>query len=218
LAKIISMEEAVQLIRSDSSLMTSGFLGVGAANQIIDRLSQSDVKGLTLIVNDTAKEGLGVGKLVGNHQVKKVIASHIGLYPEVGRQMNAGETEVELVPQGTLAERIRCGGSGLGGFYTPTGVGTEVANGKETRVIDGREYVFEKALRADVALIRGTLVDESGNVFYNATTRNFNPIVAMAADVVICQAQKLVKTGEIDPHLVMTPGILVDYIVVEEAK
>jgi acetate CoA/acetoacetate CoA-transferase alpha subunit len=212
------MEEAIQLIRSDSSLMTSGFLGVGAANQIIDRLSQSDVKGLTLIVNDTAKEGFGVGKLVGNHQVKKVIASHIGLYPEVGRQMNAGETEVELVPQGTLAERIRCGGSGLGGFYTPTGVGTEVANGKETRVIDGREYVLEKALRADVALIRGTLVDESGNVFYNATTRNFNPIVAMAADVVICQAQKLVKTGEIDPHLVMTPGILVDYIVVEEAK
>lgn len=212
------MEEAIQLIRSDSSLMTSGFLGVGAANQIIDHLSQSDVKGLTLIVNDTAKEGFGVGKLVGNHQVKKVIASHIGLYPEVGRQMNAGETEVELVPQGTLAERIRCGGSGLGGFYTPTGVGTEVANGKETRVIDGREYVLEKALRADVALIRGTLVDESGNVFYNATTRNFNPIVAMAADVVICQAQKLVKTGEIDPHLVMTPGILVDYIVVEEAK
>ncbi len=218
MAKVISMEEAIQLIRSDSSLMTSGFLGVGAANQIIDRLSQSDVKGLTLIVNDTAKEGFGVGKLVGNHQVKKVIASHIGLYPEVGRQMNAGETEVELVPQGTLAERIRCGGSGLGGFYTPTGVGTEVANGKETRVIDGREYVLEKALRADVALIRGTLVDESGNVFYNATTRNFNPIVAMAADVVICQAQKLVKTGEIDPHLVMTPGILVDYIVVEEAK
>ena len=212
------MEEAIQLIRSDSSLMTSGFLGVGAANQIIDRLSQSDVKGLTLIVNDTAKEGFGVGKLVGNHQVKKVIASHIGLYPEVGRQMNAGETEVELVPQGTLAERIRCGGSGLGGFYTPTGVGTEVANGKETRVIDGREYVLEKALRADVALIRGTLVDESGNVFYNATTRNFNPIVAMAADVVICQAQKLVKTGEIDPQLVMTPGILVEYIVVEEAK
>lgn len=218
MAKVISMEEAIQLIRSDSSLMTSGFLGVGAANQIIDHLSQSDVKGLTLIVNDTAKEGFGVGKLVGNHQVKKVIASHIGLYPEVGRQMNAGETEVELVPQGTLAERIRCGGSGLGGFYTPTGVGTEVANGKETRVIDGREYVLEKALRADVALIRGTLVDESGNVFYNATTRNFNPIVAMAADVVICQAQKLVKTGEIDPHLVMTPGILVDYIVVEEAK
>ncbi|MCK9199198.1 MAG: CoA transferase subunit A [Bacilli bacterium] len=195
------------------SVMVSGFLCVGSAKTIVDKIAESNIKDIILIVNDTGTPTLGCGKWVVNKQVKKVIATHIGLNSETGRQMNEGELDVELVPQGTFAERIRIGGAGIGGFYTPTGVGTEVEIGKEKKNINGKDYILEKPLRAEVALINGAIVDKNGNVYYDATARNFNPLMAMAADIVICEAEKIVEVGEIDPNMVITPGILVDYIV-----
>jgi len=150
--------------------------------------------------------------------VKKVIASHIGTNSETGRQMNAGEMEVELVPQGTLAERIRSGGAGLGGILTPTGIGTIVEEGKDKVKVDNREYIVEKPLKADLAIIFGTKVDKKGNIYYNYSTRNFNPLMATAADTVIVEAEELVEIGEINPNHVMTPGIFVDYIVKEDKE
>jgi len=214
--KIISLEEAISHIKDGMTIMVGGFLDVGTPDKIIDKLSKSSVKNLTLICNDTAFPDRGVGKMVVNKQFKKIIVSHIGTNPETGRQLNQKEAEVELVPQGTLAERIRCGGTGLGGFLTPTGIGTIVEEGKEKITVDGKDYLLEKPLKADVALIFGSIVDEKGNVYYNKSTRNFNTIMATAADVVIVEAENLVKTGEINPNNVMTPGIFVDYIVKEE--
>ncbi len=211
--KIISVEEALHKIKDGMSVMVSGFLCVGSAKTIVDKIAESNIKDIILIVNDTGTPTLGCGKWVVNKQVKKVIATHIGLNSETGRQMNEGELDVELVPQGTFAERIRIGGAGIGGFYTPTGVGTEVEIGKEIKNINGKDYILEKPLRADVALISGAIVDKNGNVYYDATARNFNPLMAMAADIVICEAEKIVEVGEIDPNMVITPGILVDYIV-----
>ncbi|KYH34212.1 acetate CoA-transferase subunit alpha [Clostridium tepidiprofundi DSM 19306] len=211
--KIISLEEAISHIKDGMTIMVGGFLDVGTPDKIIDELAKSNVKNLTLICNDTAFPDKGVGKMVVNKQFKKMIVSHIGTNPETGRQLNEKEAEVELVPQGTLAERIRCGGTGLGGFLTPTGIGTIVEEGKEKITVDGKDYLLEKPLKADVALIFGSIVDEKGNVYYNKSTRNFNTIMATAADVVIVEAEKLVKTGEINPNDVMTPGIFVDYIV-----
>jgi len=211
--KIISAEEAFHKIKDGMSVMVSGFLCVGSAKTIVDKIAESNIKDIILIVNDTGTPTLGCGKWVVNKQVKKVIATHIGLNSETGRQMNEGELDVELVPQGTFAERIRIGGAGIGGFYTPTGVGTEVEIGKEKKNINGKDYILEKPLRAEVALINGAIVDKNGNVYYDATARNFNPLMAMAADIVICEAEKIVEVGEIDPNMVITPGILVDYIV-----
>jgi acetate CoA/acetoacetate CoA-transferase alpha subunit len=151
--------------------------------------------------------------MVVNKQFKKIIASHVGTNPETANQMNSGQTEVVLTPQGTLVEKIRCGGNGLGGFYTPTGIGTEAAEGKEIRVINGKEYVFETPLRADIALIKASVADKKGNMIFNKTTKNFNPIMATAADIVIVEADKIVEVGEIDPDHVMCSGIFVDYIV-----
>jgi acetate CoA/acetoacetate CoA-transferase alpha subunit len=213
MGKIISIDECIKLIEPGSVIMVGGFMGVGSPHKIIDALVKEGTGELTLICNDTSMEDYGVGKMVVNRQFKKVIASHIGLNRESGRQLTANETEFELVPQGTLAERIRAGGAGLGGILTPTGVGTVVEEGKQVIDIDGINYLIELPLRADIALIAGTKVDESGNVFHAKTTRNFNPLMAMAADLVIVEAEEMVKTGEIDPHLVMTPATLVDYIV-----
>lgn len=176
-------------------------------------MQKKGVKNLTVICNDGGVPGEGSGLLIRNKQVKKLIATHIGLNPEVAQQMNSGELEVELVPQGTFAERIRCGGAGIGGFLTPTGIGTEVEEGKQKITIDGKEYLLELPLRADVAIIRGSIVDKLGNVFYNGTTRNFNTVMATAADIVICAAEKIVEPGEIDPNCVATPSLFVDYIV-----
>ncbi len=211
--KIISIKEAVDKIEDGMTIMVGGFLANGTPERLIDALVEKGVKNLTLICNDTGFPDRGVGKMVVAKQFKRIIASHIGTNPETGNQMNSGETIVELVPQGTLAERVRCGGYGLGGFYTPTGVGTEVENGKEKKVINGKEYLLELPLRADVALLYGSVVDKKGNIVYNKTTKNFNPIMAMAADTVIVDAQKIVEIGEIDPDDVMTSGIFVDYIV-----
>ena len=211
--KLVTMEEAVSHVKDGMTVFIGGFLGVGTPEKIIDALIEKGVKDLTVIGNDTGYPDRGIGRLVVNNQVKKVIASHIGTNPETGRRMHTGEMEVELVPQGTLAERIRCGGNGLGGFLTPTGVGTIVQEGKEVITVDGKDYLLEKPLKADVALINGSIVDELGNVIYAKTTKNFNPMMATAADTVIVFAENLVKVGEIDPDHVMTSRIFVDYIV-----
>lgn len=211
--KVVTMEEAVSHVKDGMTVFIGGFLGVGTPEKIIDALIEKGVKDLTVIGNDTGFPDRGIGRLVCNNQVKKVIATHIGTNPETGRRMNTGEMEVELCPQGTLAERIRAAGNGLGGVLTPTGVGTIVEEGKQVLEIDGKKYLLEKPLRADVALINGSVVDELGNVIYAKTTKNFNPMMATAADTVIVFAEKLVKVGEIDPDHVMTSRIFVDYIV-----
>jgi len=211
--KLVSMEEAVSHVKDGMTVFIGGFLGVGTPEKIIDALIAKGVKDLTVIGNDTGFPDRGIGRLVVNNQVKKVIASHIGTNPETGRRMQSGEMEVELAPQGTLAERVRAGGNGLGGILTPTGIGTIVEEGKEVLTVDGKKYILEKPLRADVALLNGSVVDELGNVIYAKTTKNFNPMMATAADTVIVFAEKLVKVGEIDPDHVMTSRIFVDYIV-----
>ena len=211
--KLVSMEEAVSHVKDGMTVFIGGFLGVGTPEKIIDALIAKGVKDLTVIANDTGFPDKGIGRLVVNNQVKKVIASHIGTNPETGRKMQSGEMEVELAPQGTLAERVRAGGNGLGGILTPTGIGTIVEEGKEVLIVDGKKYILEKPLRADVALLNGSVVDELGNVIYAKTTKNFNPMMATAADTVIVFAEKLVKVGEIDPDHVMTSRIFVDYIV-----
>lgn len=211
--KLVTMEEAVSHVKDGMTVFIGGFLGVGTPEKIIDALIAKGVKDLTVIGNDTGYPDRGIGRLVVNNQVKKVIATHIGTNPETGRRMHTGEMEVELVPQGTLAERIRCGGNGLGGFLTPTGVGTIVEEGKEVIIVDGKKYLLEKPLKADVALINGSIVDELGNVIFAKTTKNFNPMMATAADTVIVYAENLVKAGEIDPDHVMISRIFVDYIV-----
>ncbi|GAA0720299.1 CoA transferase subunit A [Clostridium malenominatum] len=214
--KLITLEESVSKVKDGMSIMVGGFLAVGSPCKIIDGLVEKGIKDLTIICSDTSYVDRGVGKLVVNNQVKKVITSHIGTNAETGRRMNAGELDVELVPQGTLAERIRCGGAGLGGFLTPTGIGTIVEEGKEKFTVDGKEYILEKPLKADIAIIFGSKVDTRGNVYYNYSTRNFNPLMATAADMVIVEAESLAEVGEIDPNHVMTPGIFVDYIVKED--
>lgn len=211
--KIISVKEAADMVKDGMTIMVGGFLANGTPENIVDALVEKGVKNLTLICNDTGFPDKGVGKMVVAKQFKKMIASHVGTNPETANQMNSGETEVVLTPQGTLAEKVRCGGNGLGGFYTPTGVGTEVAEGKEIKVIDGKEYMFETPLRADVALLRASVVDKKGNMIFNKTMKNFNPLMATAADLVIVEADKIVEVGEIDPEHVMCSGIFVDYIV-----
>ena len=211
--KIISVKEAAEKVQDGMTIMVGGFLANGTPENLVDALVERNVKNLTLICNDTGFPDRGVGKMVVNKQFKKIIASHVGTNPETANQMNSGETEVVLTPQGTLAEKVRCGGNGLGGFYTPTGVGTEAEEGKEKKVINGKEYIFELPLRANVALLKASIVDKKGNMVFAKTTKNFNPLMATAADVVIVEADKIVEVGEIDQDRVMCSGIFVDYIV-----
>ena len=211
--KIISMEKATEMVKDGMTVMVGGFLGVGNPLTLVDALVDKGVRNLTLIANDTATPKLGIGKFVINKQLKKAIVSHIGTNPETGRQMITGELNVELIPQGTLAERIRCGGAGLGGFLTPTGVGTIVDEGKQRLVIGGKAYLLELPLRADVALLSAHKADKFGNLVFRRSTRNFNPIMAFAADVVIVEAKHIVEIGEIDPDEVMVTGVVVDWIV-----
>lgn len=214
--KTVTAEQAVSGIKDGAVIMFGGFLGCGTPEVLIDALLEKGVKDITVICNDTATPTTGVGRLVAAKRVRKVIASHIGTNPETGAQMNSGETEVELIPQGTLAERIRCAGYGLGGVLTPTGLGTEAEKGKEIIVSEGKSYLLEKPLKADFAVLGASLADKSGNLFFKGTTKNFQPLMATAADTVIVYAEKLVETGEIDPDTVDTPGIFVDYIAVKE--
>lgn len=211
--KLKTIEEAVSLIKDGMTVMIGGFLGVGTPHGIIDKMIENEIKDLTIITSDTSYPDYGAGRLIANKMAKKVIASHIGTNPETGRQMNEGEIEVELTPQGSLAEKIRSAGAGLGGFLTPTGIGTMVEEGKQKFEIDGKEYILELPLKADVALIKGAKVDKKGNIYYDKAAKNFNPLMATAADVVIVEADEIVEVGEIDPNNVMTPGIFIDVIV-----
>jgi acetate CoA/acetoacetate CoA-transferase alpha subunit len=211
--KKLELQDAINKIEDGMTLMIGGFLANGSPHRIIDALVASGKKDLTIICNDTGFVDKGIGKLVVNNQVKKVMTSHIGTNKETGRQMNEGLMEVDLVPQGTLAEQIRAGGAGLGGVLTPIGIGTPVEEKNQVIEVDGKSFILAKGVRADIALIHGSIVDEKGNVYYNKSTRNFNPLMASAADVVIVEAEKVVKTGELDPHMIMTPSLFVDHIV-----
>jgi acetate CoA/acetoacetate CoA-transferase alpha subunit len=212
MSKKISAQEAAAQIKEGMTLMIGGFMTCGTPEGLMDAIVAQGTGNLTVIANDGGLENKGIGKLVAAGLVKKMIATHIGLNPQVGRMMNEKTMEVVLTPQGTLAEQIRAGGAGLGGVLTPTGLGTAVAEGKDVVTVDGKEYLLEKPLRADVALLLGSVVDEEGNIFYRGTTKNFNPLMATAADLVIVEAAEYVRTGEIEPEHVMTPGIFVNYI------
>lgn len=211
--KVIGLEEAVAKIKDGDVIMVGGFLACGSPLKLIDALVESGKKDLTLICNDTSYVDRGVGKMVAAKQFKKIIASHVGTNRETGNQMNSGETEVVLTPQGTLAEQVRAGASGLGGVLTRTGYGTLVQEGKQVVEVDGVEWILEKPLRADVALLYGTKVDKKGNIYYEGSTQNFNILMAGAADLVIVEAEEIVEVGELNPNIVRTPGIFVNYIV-----
>jgi acetate CoA/acetoacetate CoA-transferase alpha subunit len=206
-------EEAAALIPDGASLMIGGFMGVGTPERLIDELVRQGRRELTVIANDSAVPGRGIGKLVTAKALRKLVASHIGLNPETQQQMLAGSMEVELVPQGTLIERIRAGGHGLGGVLTPTGVGTVVEEGKRRIEVDGRAYLLETALHADFALVQAFMADYLGNLVYALTARNFNPVIAMAGATVIAEVEQIVPVGMISPDHVVTPAVLIDWLV-----
>ncbi|MDV5972357.1 UNVERIFIED_CONTAM: CoA transferase subunit A [Streptococcus canis] len=216
-SKTISMAEAISHIKDGDTIMVGGFMANGTPEALIDALVEKGTKDLTLICNDAGFIDRGVGKMVAGHQFKKIYATHIGLNKEAGRQMTAGETIIELIPQGTFAEKIRIGAYGIGGFYTPTGVGTLVAEGKETKVINGRTYLLEYPFEADVALIFANKADELGNLQYSGSENNFNQLMAACAKTTIVQAREVVAIGALQPEHVHTPHIFVDYIVEEGA-
>jgi acetate CoA/acetoacetate CoA-transferase alpha subunit len=224
MALFVSLEKAIEMIPDGASIMVSGFMGCGNPHKIIDALAKSGKGNFKLICNDGAQPGgpmneayYGVAKLIHNRQVKHMVATHVGLNPEVGQQMHDGSLRVDLIPQGSFAEMIRSGGAGLGGVVTPTGVGTIVENYQDyvhaVQEIDGRKYLLMKPIRADFALISGYKVDTAGNIWYKGATRNFALAMATAADVVIVEADHVVEAGGIEPENVMTSGIFIDYIV-----
>jgi len=205
-------EAAAMMIPDGASVLIGGFMGVGTPNRLIDALVARGARNLTVIANDTAAPGTGIGKLITARAISRLLTSHIGLNPETQKQMISGEIEVELVPQGTLVERIRAGGFGLGGILTPTGIGTEVEDGKQIVVVNGRSFIVEPPIRADFALIAAQQVDYVGNLDYSLTAHNFNPIMALAGEIVIAEAQTIVPVGVIPPDAVKTPGVLIDHI------
>jgi len=209
----ISLGQTVRMIPDGASVMIGGFLGVGTPERIVDEIVRQGKRDLTVIANDTATPDRGIGKLVAAKVLRKAIVSHIGLNPETQRQMMAGDLEVELVPQGTLIERIRAGGFGLGGVLTQTGIGTPAELGKQRIEVDGKPYLLETALRADFALVQAFIADYLGNLSYALTARNFNPVIAMAAETVIVSADNIVPVGVISPDHVVTPAPVVDYLV-----
>jgi acetate CoA/acetoacetate CoA-transferase alpha subunit len=208
--KFIKTDEFINLLKDGMTISVGGFLTNGTPEKLIDLVIESKVKDLTIICNDGGFEDKGVGRLIVNNQVKKLIASHIGTNPYVGKLMQESKIEVELVPQGTLAERIRAFGAGLGGILTPTGLQTIVENGKQVLEVKGRKYLLEEALGADLALIGGAVADDYGNLKYSQTMRNFNPVMATAAEIVVVEVVK--RVSEIDPEDVITPFPFVDYI------
>ena len=209
----ISNEAEVSKVKDGMTIMVGGFLANGTPNKIVDALAKSGVKNLTMICNDTAYPDKGVRQLIANKQVKKLFVSHIGTNPHTSEQMNSGELEIEFCPQGSLAERVRAGGCGLGGILTQTGMGTIVAEGKQIVNVDGKDYLLEKPLRADIALVGASLGDKAGNLVYRGTSQNFNPLMASAADLVIAEINELVEVGEIASENVKTPSIMVDFII-----
>jgi acetate CoA/acetoacetate CoA-transferase alpha subunit len=211
--RTLPVEDAIAMIPDGASLMVGGFMGVGTPERLMDELVRQGKRNLTVIANDTALPGQGIGKLIDAKLVARTIASHIGLNPETQKQMIDGTMIVDLIPQGTLIERIRAGGAGLGGILTSTGVGTVVAEGKQTAEVNGNTYLIEPALRADFALVGAFLADYLGNLSYALTARNFNPVIAMAAATTIVCAEHIVPVGLISPDHVVTPAPLVDYLV-----
>ena len=211
--KPVTAEEAIAMIPNGASIMVGGFMGVGTPERLLDELVRQQKSTLSLISNDAATPGKGVGKLFEASQVSRMIGTHIGLNPTAQRQMLSKQITVDLIPQGTFVERIRAGGCGLGGVLTPTGVGTLVEEGKQKIEVNGKSYLLETALRADFALVHAFLADYAGNLTYALTARNFNPVMAMAADTVIVTAEHIVPVGVIGPDHVVTPGPLVDYLV-----
>ncbi len=222
--KIVSMQEVIDLIPDGATIMVGGFGGCGSPHKIIDALSKSDKGGFTIITNDTSlaigpqgEEWYGNSKLIHSRKIKRVIGTHVGTNPETGEQIKEGFIEVDLIPQGSFCEMIRAGGAGLGAVITPTGLGTvietneNICYGRET--INGKDYLRMKPLRADVALLSGYNVDKNGNIWYKGTTRNFNPQMATAADIVIVEADNVVELGAIEPENVHTPGVYINYIV-----
>jgi len=214
--KTLHLHDAVGLIPDGATLMVGGFMAVGTPERLIDEIVRQGKRGLTVIANDTAMPGRGIGKLVSAGLISRTIASHIGLNPETQQQMIAGTMNVDLVPQGTLVERIRAGGFGLGGILTPTGVGTVVEEGKRKLEVDGKNYLLETPLRADFALVHAFLADYIGNLSYALTAHNFNPVIALAADMVIVTAEHIVPVGVIAPDHIVTPAPVVDYLVANE--
>jgi 3-oxoacid CoA-transferase subunit A len=211
--KVVSgAAEAVARIPDGATVMVGGFGLCGIPENLIQALRDRGTRNLTIISNNAGVDEHGLGILLRSRQVRKMIATYVGENKEFERQFLAGELEVELVPQGTFSERIRAGGAGIAGFFTPTGYGTLAAEGKETRVIDGRDYVLERPLKADFALVKAHRGDRTGNLTYRRTARNFNPVMATAAGVTIAEVERLVEPGEIDPDVVVTPGIFVDYL------
>ena len=211
--KLSTAQHALTELRDGMTVMIGGFLNVGTPEGLVDEVLDKGAKDLTVIGNDTGFPDKGIGRLIVAKRVKKAVASHIGTNPETGRQMQAKETEVVLVPQGTLAEQIRAAGAGLGGVLTPTGVGTVVEEGKQKLTINGKEYLLELPVHADFALIKAHKADEKGNLVYRRAARNFNPLMAMAAKVVVAEVEEIVPVGAIDPDEVMTPGLFVTYVV-----
>ena len=214
--KAITLSAAVEAIPDGSSLLIGGFMGVGSPHRLIGELVRQGRKDLTVIANDTARPGVGIGRLIDAKLVRTLIVSHIGTNPETQRQMIAGDITVDLVPQGTLAERIRAAGHGLGGVLTPTGVGTLVADSAEAIVVDGKTFLLALPISADFALVGAQRADYLGNLSYALTARNFNPIMAMAAATVVAEASEIVPVGVIPPDDVITPGTLVDHLVERE--
>ena len=213
LLKAVGVKQAAEMIPDGATLMIGGFMGVGSPHRIIAELVRQGRKNLTVIGNDSSRPDNGIGLLIVAKAIKKLISSHIGTNPETQKQMIAGELEVELVPQGTLAERVRAGGYGLGGVITPTGLGTPVEQGKQKITLEGKEYLVELPIKADFALIAAKRADYRGNLEYEMTARNFNPLMAMAAETVIAEPVEIVPVGVIPPDHVVTPHVLVDYII-----
>ncbi|MFK2825084.1 CoA transferase subunit A [Bacillus sp. B190/17] len=213
-----SFNEAVAGIKDGMTIMVGGFGLCGIPENLIKALADSGVKDLTVISNNCGVDDWGLGLLLRNKQIKKIIGSYVGENKEFERQMLAGEIEVELTPQGTLAEKIRAGGAGIPAFFTPAGVGTPIAEGKEVREFEGKEYLLEKALTADVSLVRACKADKMGNLVYNKTARNFNPMIAAAGKVTIAEVEEMVEAGDLDPHVIHTPGIYVQALIQGEQE
>ncbi|QPB42488.1 acetate CoA-transferase subunit alpha [Rodentibacter haemolyticus] len=218
MSKHITLSEIKHHLFDGMTIMSGGFMGVGTPALLVQAILDSHIKDITLICSDTATIDTGVGPLITNNRVKKVIASHIGTNPETGKKMISGEIEVELVPQGTFAERIRTFGAGLGGVLTPTGVGTAVEEGKQKVQINGVDYLLEMPLQADLAILKAYLADESGNLIYQGAERNFNPLMALAAKTVIAEVEQILPVGTLDPNQIMTPATLVDYLVTAKGE
>lgn len=213
-SKVATLEEALARCYDGMTVMLGGFTNVGSPNRFCRAMADAGLKDLNIIANDAGNDKAdGIGTLIVEKRAVSLTASHVGLNPKVAEQMNAGTLQVNLVPQGTLAERIRCGGTGLGGVLTPTGVGTVVAEGKQEITVNGKAYLLEEPLHAEVAVVKAWKADTSGNLVYRRVAKNFNPMMAMAADFVIAEVEEIVETGEIDPDLVCTPGTCVDMIV-----